>query len=117
MRKTLPLCTALLLGFAGFLAAGAAMAQAAPSLPADLTAPQPQAAEADTTPLLQQLQAAVDSPLQGAQPRAALCSPQTIFFCVNESCQCSRFICAHCGVKSFTCDENTHQFSCVCKTC
>ncbi len=118
MRKTLPLCTVLLLGLVGFLAAGAALAQApAVSLPADLTAPQPQAAEADTTPLLQQLQAAVDSPLQTAQPRALLCSPQTIYFCVNESCQCSRFICAHCGVKSFTCDENTHQFSCVCKIC
>jgi hypothetical protein len=108
----------LLLGLLGLLSAGAALAQApAASLPADLTAPQPQAAEADTTPLLQQLQATVDSPLQGAQPRALLCSPQTIYFCVNESCQCSRFVCARCGVKSFTCDENTHQFSCVCKTC
>ncbi len=121
MRKTLPLCTALLLGLLGLLSVGAAQAQApqAPigSLPADLTAPEPQANEAETTPLLQQLQAAVDSPLSGAQPRAALCSPQTIFFCVNQSCQCSRFTCARCGVKTFTCDENTHQFSCVCKTC
>jgi hypothetical protein len=117
MRKPLPLCTVLLLGFLGLLAAGAAQAQApaaSSSLPATITAPQD---EADTTPLLQQLQAAVDSPLQGAQPRALLCSPETIYFCVNESCQCSRFTCARCGVKSFTCDENTHQFSCVCKTC
>jgi len=119
MRQTLPLCTALLLGILGLLAGGAALAQApaAAVLPAALTAPQPQAAEAGTTPLLQQLQAAVDSPLAGAQPRALLCSPETIYFCVNESCQCDRFTCAHCGVKSFTCDENTHQFSCVCKTC
>jgi len=118
MRKTLPLCTAILLGLLGLLSAGAAQAQAPTvSLPAGLTAPQPQAAETDTTPLLQQLQAALDSPLQGAQPRALLCSPQTIYFCVNQSCQCSRFTCARCGVKSFTCDENTHQFSCVCKTC
>ena len=116
MRQTLPLCTALLLGILGLLAGGAALAQAPDAvLPAALTAPQ--AAEAATTPLLQQLQAAVDSPLAGAQPRALLCSPETIYFCVNESCQCDRFTCAHCGVKSFTCDENTHQFSCVCKTC
>src|SRR5436305_13819863 len=59
MRKTLPLCTALLLGLLGLLAGGAALAQAPASslpaeLPADITAPQIQPA---TTPLLQPLQA------------------------------------------------------------
>jgi hypothetical protein len=118
MRQTLPLCTVLLLGLLGLLAGGAALAQApAASLPAALTAPPLQAAEAETTPLLQQLQAAVDSPLQGAQPRALFCSPPTAFFCVNAQCECQRFTCAHCGIKSFTCNENTEQFSCVCKTC
>src|SRR5262249_23811826 len=101
----------------GLLTAGAALAQApAPSLPADLTAPQPQPA-AETTPLLQQLQAAVDSPLVGAQPRALFCSPPTVYFCVNRECECHRFTCAKCGIKSFTCDENAETFSCVCKTC
>ncbi|MFY9823084.1 MAG: hypothetical protein WAM82_17005 [Thermoanaerobaculia bacterium] len=115
MRKTLPLCTAILLGLVGFLAAGAALAQApAVSLPADLAAPQPQA---ETTLLLQQLQAAVDSPLMGAQPRILFCSPPTAYFCVNEQCECQRFRCARCGIKSFTCDENAETFSCVCKTC
>ena|SRR5947209_9236308 len=117
MRKTLPLCTVLILGLLGLLAGGAALAQApaSSSLPADLTAPAQ--AEPATTPLLQQLQAAVDSPLAGAQPRLALCSPQTIYFCVNENCQCQRFTCAKCGIKSFTCDESSRTFSCVCKTC
>jgi hypothetical protein len=118
MRKTLPLCTALLLGLLGLLGAAAAWAQApATPLPATLMAPQPQAAEADTTPLLQQLQAAVDSPLASAQPRILFCSPPTAYFCVNEECQCQRFTCSHCGIKSFTCDENAETFSCVCKTC
>ncbi|MBW8879436.1 MAG: hypothetical protein JF614_31260 [Acidobacteria bacterium] len=117
MRKTLPLCTALLLGL---LAGGAALAQAPAStlptpLPADLTAPAQ--AEPATTPLLQQLQDAVDLPLAGAQQRAALCSPPTAFVCVNKQCECQRFTCARCGIKSFTCDENTGKSSCVCKTC
>jgi len=114
MRKTLPLCTSL---FLGLLAAGAALAQApavSSSLPPAITAPQD---DAETTPLLQQLQAAVDSPLAGAQPRALFCSPPTAYFCVDAQCQCQRFTCAHCGIKSFTCDENTETFSCVCKTC
>jgi hypothetical protein len=114
MRKTLPLCTALLLGL---LTCGAALAQApaaSSSLPAAITAPQ---AEPDTTPLLQQLQAAVDSPLASAQQRFVLCSPPTAYFCPDEQCQCQRFTCARCGIKSFTCDENTETFSCVCKTC
>jgi hypothetical protein len=116
MRKTLPRCTVLLLGLLGLLAA-AALAQApaaSTSLPAALTAPQ---AEADTTPLLQQLQASVDSPLASAQSRALFCSPPSAYFCVDAQCECQRFTCAHCGIKSFTCDENTEQFSCVCKTC
>ena len=117
MRKTLPLCTALLLGLLGLLAGGAALAQApaSSSLPADLTAP-PQT-EPATTPLLQQLQDAVDSPLAGAQQRAALCSPPTAFVCVNKQCECQRFTCARCGIKSFTCDENTGKSSCICKSC
>ncbi|HEX3556056.1 MAG TPA: hypothetical protein VIA62_22790 [Thermoanaerobaculia bacterium] len=118
MRKTLPLCTALLLGL---LACGAALAQAPASmlpgeLPAAITAP-PQTESDTKTPLLQQLQAAVDSPLAGAQPRAALCSPPTAFVCVNKQCECQRFTCARCGIKSFTCDENTGKSSCVCKSC
>jgi len=111
MPKMLPFCTALVLGL---LACGAALAQA--PIPAEITAPSP-TAEPTTTPLLQQIQAAVDSPLLGAQPRIVLCSPQTIYFCVNQQCQCQRFTCARCGIQSFTCDENTHQVSCVCKTC
>ncbi|HEY0512187.1 MAG TPA: hypothetical protein VGH73_09800 [Thermoanaerobaculia bacterium] len=46
-----------------------------------------------------------------------LCSPPTIYVCVNKSCECSRYTCSRCGVKSFTCDENTGASTCVCKTC
>ncbi|HEX4960310.1 MAG TPA: hypothetical protein VF173_05695 [Thermoanaerobaculia bacterium] len=110
MPKSMLLCVALLLGL---LAGAAALAQApAATLPADLTAP-PQT-EPATTPLLEMLDQAVDS---STQPKVLLCSPPTIFFCVNQQCECQRFICAHCGIKSFTCDENTHQFSCICKSC
>ena len=118
MPKKLPFCcTALVLGL---LACGAALAQAPTTtqLPAEITAPSPSAtAEPATTPLLELLDQAVDSPLVGAQPRIVLCSPPTIYFCVNQQCQCQRFTCARCGIKSFTCDENTHQVSCVCKSC
>jgi len=50
----------------------------------------------------------------GAQPMLLLCSPPTAYFCVNEQCQCQRERCAGRGVKSFTCNETTHVFSCVC---
>jgi hypothetical protein len=114
MHKMLPSCTALVFGL---LACGAALAQAPASpLPAAITAPA-QTAEPATTPLLELLDQAVDSPLVGAQPRIVLCSPPTVYVCVNKQCECQRFTCARCGIKSFTCDENTGQFSCVCKSC
>jgi len=114
MPKTRPLCTALVLGL---LACGAALAQAPASsqLPAEITAPSPSATA--TTPLLELLDQAVDSPLAGAQPRIVLCSPPASDVCVNKQCECLRFTCARCGIKSFTCNESTGQSSCVCKSC
>ena len=111
MPKTMPFRTALVLGL---LACGAVLAQA--PIPAEITAPSPTAQPA-TTPLLELLDQAVDSPLAGAQPRIVLCSPPTSDVCANKQCECQRFTCARCGIKSFTCNESTGQSSCVCKSC
>jgi hypothetical protein len=66
---------------------------------------------------LQSLEQAISSPNANAQPRIALCSPPTNDVCVDKNCQCVRFTCSHCGVKSFTCNESTGKSICVCKTC
>lgn len=47
----------------------------------------------------------------------ALCSPPTNDVCVNKQCECARYSCSRCGVKSFTCNESTGASTCVCKTC
>ena len=88
----------------GILCCGAALAQSpAPASPA--------------APDLATLHQAIFSPNADPQEKIVLCSPPTNDVCVNKSCQCSRFTCARCGVKSFTCDEATGVSSCVCKTC
>ena len=91
----------------GILCCGAALAQSpAPASPTHPAAPD-----------LQTLHQAIFAPGSDPEPKALLCSPQTIDPCVNKSCQCSRFTCAACGVKSFTCNESTGASTCVCKTC
>ena len=88
----------------GILCCGAALAQSpAPASPA--------------APDLATLHQAIFAPNADPEPKALLCSPQSIDPCVNKSCQCSRFTCAACGVKSFTCNESTGASTCVCKTC
>jgi len=77
----------------------------------------PTAATQAAAPDLQTLAQQIFSPMADAQPRVALCSPPTNDVCPNKNCQCVRFTCARCGVKSFTCNEATGQSSCVCKTC
>ncbi|HSU82034.1 MAG TPA: hypothetical protein VLR69_06410 [Thermoanaerobaculia bacterium] len=89
----------------GILCCGAALAQS------------PAPASHPAAPDLQTLHQAIFAPNADPQPKALLCSPQSIDPCVNKSCQCSRFTCAACGVKSFTCDEATGASTCVCKTC
>jgi hypothetical protein len=80
-------------------------------------APSPAPATRATAPDLQTIAQEIFSPLADAQPRAVLCSPPTNDVCPYKNCQCVRFTCARCGVKSFTCDEATGQSTCVCKTC
>lgn len=89
----------------GILCCGAALAQS------------PAPASHPAAPDLKTLHQAIFAPNADPQPKALLCSPQSIDPCVNKSCQCSRFTCAACGVKSFTCDEATGASTCVCKTC
>jgi|tagenome__1003787_1003787.scaffolds.fasta_scaffold19687065_1 hypothetical protein len=91
----------------GILCCGAALAlPQAPASPAHPGAPD-----------LEALHQAIFAPNADPEPKIVLCSPPTNDVCVNKSCQCSRFTCARCGVKSFTCDEATGVSSCVCKTC
>jgi hypothetical protein len=57
---------------------------------------------------------------QAPKPAAAfiaLCSPPTNDICVNKQCECARYTCSRCGIKSFTCSESTGASTCVCKTC
>ena len=75
------------------------------------------ASSANTVPDLQTLHQAIFAPNADPQPKIVLCSPPTNDVCVNKSCECSRFQCSRCGVKSFTCNEATGVSSCVCKTC
>jgi len=101
MRKTLLFPTLLIVAI---LCASAALAQpAAPASPA----------KAD----LQTLHDAIFAPNTDPQPRVVLCSPMPNDVCVYKNCTCYRFTCSRCGVQSFTCDEQTGQSSCVCKTC
>jgi len=66
---------------------------------------------------LQTLHQAIFAPNADPQQKIALCSPPANDVCVNKNCECVRFQCSHCGVKSFTCNESTGVSSCVCKTC
>ena len=80
-------------------------------------APAPAPATQAAAPDLQTLAQQIFSPMADAQPRVVLCSPITSDVCPYKNCQCVRFTCSRCGVKSFTCDEATGQSTCVCKTC
>jgi hypothetical protein len=82
---------------------------------AQSTAPTPVTRSA--APDLQTLAQQIFSPMADAQPVIVLCSPPTNDVCANKNCQCVRFTCSRCGVKSFTCDEATGHSTCVCKTC
>lgn len=79
--------------------------------------PGPAPATRPAAPDLQTLAQEIFSPMADAQPRVVLCSPPTNDVCPYKNCECVRFTCSRCGVKSFTCNEATGQSSCVCKTC
>jgi hypothetical protein len=108
MSKRLPLCFALVLGLLVAGAAGAALAA-----PASAAGPQADLAALHQAIFTPDLDAAGLPP--GAQPMALLCSPPTIYFCVNEQCYC-RQRCATKGIKSFTCNESAQTFKCVCNS-
>jgi hypothetical protein len=78
---------------------------------------QPAGPASTAQPDLQTLHDAIFAPNAEPQPRIVLCSPMPDDPCVYQNCQCVRFTCARCGVKSFTCNSQTGQFTCVCKTC
>lgn len=89
----------------GLLCCGAALAQ--PTAPVSHPA----------APDLATLHQAIFAPNADPQPKIALCSPPTNDVCVNKECECARYSCSRCGIKSFTCNESTGASSCVCKTC
>jgi hypothetical protein len=82
-----------------------------------LAQPSAPASPAGSAPDLQTLHQAIFAPNADPQPKVALCSPPANDVCVNKNCECVRFQCSRCGVKSFTCNETTGVSSCVCKTC
>lgn len=84
---------------------GAALAQS----PAP--ASQPAAPDLDT------LHQAIFAPNADPQPKIVLCSPPTSDVCPYKQCECLRYTCSRCGIKSFTCNESTGQSSCVCNAC
>src|SRR5262245_14377537 len=87
----------------GILCCGAALAQSpAPASPAQPAAPD-----------LDALHQAIFAPGADPQPKIVLCSPPTNDVCPYKQCQCLRFTCARCGIKTFTCDEATGQSTCV----
>jgi hypothetical protein len=88
----------------GILCCGAALAQS--PAPASTAAP-----DLDT------LHQAIFAPSSDPQPKIVLCSPPTNDVCPYKQCECLRYTCSRCGIKSFTCNEATGQSSCVCKTC
>ena len=77
----------------------------------------PSAPASTAGPDLQTLHQAIFAPNADPQQKIALCSPPANDVCVNKNCECVRFQCSRCGVKSFTCNELTGVSSCVCKTC
>jgi hypothetical protein len=91
----------------GILCCAAALAQS----------PGPASPAHPATPDLQTLHQAIFAPNADPQPKIVLCSPPTNDVCPYKQCQCLRYTCARCGIKSFTCDEATGVSSCVCKTC
>ncbi|HEY4588505.1 MAG TPA: hypothetical protein VIJ02_09625 [Thermoanaerobaculia bacterium] len=68
-------------------------------------------------PDLDTLHQAIFAPSSDPQPKIVLCSPPTNDVCPYKQCECLRYTCSRCGIKSFTCNEATGQSSCVCKTC
>jgi hypothetical protein len=88
----------------GILCCGAALAQS--PVPASAAAP-----DLDT------LHQAIFAPNADPQPKIVLCSPPTNDICPYKQCECLRYTCSRCGIKSFTCNEATGQSTCVCKTC
>ncbi len=91
----------------GILCCGAALAQT----------PAPASPAGTVTPDLETLHQAIFGPSSDPQPKIVLCSPPTNDVCPYKQCQCLRYTCARCGIKTFTCDEATGQSTCVCKTC
>jgi hypothetical protein len=84
------------------------VALALPSAPASTASPASD---------LQALHQAIFASNAEPQPKIVLCSPPTNDVCVNKNCECLRYTCSHCGIKTFTCNETTGVSSCVCKTC
>jgi hypothetical protein len=79
--------------------------------------PAPASPARPAAPDLQALHQAIFAPNADPLPRVALCSPESNDPCVNKDCECVRFQCSRCGVKSFTCNESTGASTCTCKTC
>lgn len=90
----------------GILCCGAALAQS----PAPAT-PHPGA------PDLAALHQAIFSPNADPQEKIVLCSPPTSDVCPYKQCECLRYTCSRCGIKSFTCNEATGASTCVCNAC
>ena len=91
----------------GILCCGAALAQSpAPATPAHPGAPS-----------LETLHQAIFTPGSDPQQKLVLCSPPTNDVCPYKQCECLRYTCSRCGIKSFTCNESTGQSSCVCNAC
>lgn len=105
MKKTLPLCTILVLGL---LLCGAALAQT----------------PAHQAPTLHQLQEAIFAPAAAKAPDTvpapefkALCSPFPDDICIYYQCECAHQ-CSVCGgIASFTCNSTTGAHSCKCNPC
>ena len=69
------------------------------------------------SPDLDTLHQAIFAPNADPQPKIVLCSPPTNDVCPYKQCECLRYTCSRCGIKSFTCNEATGASTCVCKTC
>ena len=91
----------------GILCCGAALAQSPAPAPRPPTG----------TPDLDTLHQAIFAPGSDPQQKIVLCSPPTNDVCPYKQCECLRYTCSHCGIKTFTCNEATGASTCVCKTC
>jgi hypothetical protein len=82
-----------------------------------LALPSAPASTAGVAPDFQTLHQAIFAPNADPEPRIALCSPPTNDVCPYKQCECLRYTCSRCGIKSFTCNESTGVSSCVCNAC